>query len=1129
MRRSPMTLAAVLGALIGAAPICAREPAKPAKAKKPDVAADINAPRADARKISFDTDRGTWMSVDVSPDGTTIVFDLLGDIYSVPIAGGEGRALTSGPAFDTHPRFSPDGRTIAFTSDRGGIENVWLMDADGKNPRALTSEKDAYVRSAAWTPDGQYLIARKEDGKRAGIPPVELWMYHREGGGGIKLTSSDDLNNAGGAAASPDGRFIYFAARERRFNYVADLSSGLWQIQRFDRRTGETVPITSGFGGAVRPAVAPDGKTLVFVARRDSDTVLVARDLSSGAERLLATGLSRDEQEGFAQMDLWPNYAFTPDSRSLVFSSKGKIWRLERASGRREEVPFRVHVEQSVAPRVAWEEKVETGPVTARILRWIGESPDGKTIAFDAFGRVWLQRVEGGKAVGEPRRLTADSSSLPPREYAPSFSPDGRWIAFVSWSDAEGGHVWKAPAAPGSTPTKLTTAAGHYANPSWSPKGDRLALIRGSGLEFRGRQPEDESFFEIVWMDAAGGSTHEVTSVKLADVMTFHPEAFWSSDGERLYYRDPIERKKRTDDPKNDLVSVRLDGTDKKRHLRFPPVDDLVPSPDERWVVFTSRDNVYVTALPGVVTKDPPEVSLKESALPVDRLSDDAGGYVRWSGGGRVITWGLANVFYRLPLSDALAFAREQKRKAEKRAKEKEKAGKGAAGKAKGEEDEAEEPRVAKAETIAITLRVPRSEPAGSVVFRGARVLTMKGDEALENADVLITENRIAAIGPAGSVSVPAGAKSFDARGETIVPGLIDTHAHLHYSGFENFPETKWEYVANLAYGVTTVYDPSAPSLDVFAQAEAVEAGVMIGPRVYSSGDVLYGGQQEDVFAEVNDQKDALHQVRRMKAYGARLIKVYQQPRRSQRMWFAEACRDEHMLLTAEGAGELDTDLTMALDGYTAFEHSLPVELQKDVVTFVARTGTFYTPTLLVSYGGPWGELYYWQTHNAHDDAKLNRFVPHNIIDAKARRHPWIWPDEYHFPTVARGAAEVLRAGGNVSLGAHGQVQGLGPHWELWAMAGEGGPGDGAMTPLEALRASTILSAEKIGLAPDLGSIEKGKLADFMVLDADPRSDIHNSTKIRWVVKNGEVWEAETMKELWPREQPPPKFFWKKD
>jgi Tol biopolymer transport system component/imidazolonepropionase-like amidohydrolase len=1101
-----------------------------AKAAKKDAAADINTPRPDARAVSFEAREGTWMSIDVSPDGKTLLFDLLGDIYSLPITGGNARSLTRGPGYDYHPRFSPDGKTIAFISDRGGMENLWLVDADGKNPRALTSEKDAYVRSAAWTPDGVYLVARKEESKRAGIPPVELWMYHRNGGGGIKLTSSDDVNNASGPVASRDGRFIYFSARASRFNYIPDLSRGLWQITRLDRLTGETFPLTTGFGGAVRPALSPDGKTMVFVSRRDKDTVLVARDLDTGAERLLLRGVTRDEQEGFAQMDLWPNYAFTPDGASLIFSNQGKIARLELASQKLTEIPFTAHVEQWLAPRVAWQEKVASGPVAARILRWPGESSDGKSIVFDAFGRVWLQEVEAGKVKGAPRRLTADAPDLAPREYAPALSPDGRWVAYVTWSDAEGGAVWKVPVAAGATPSapvRLTRRPGHFANPAWSPNGDRLVVIRGSGLELRGQQPEEEEFFEIHWLDAAGGDTHYVSSVKLADTLKFHPQAFWNSDGTRIYFRDPVKPEKPTDPPKNLLVSVRLDGTDKKKHLQFPAVGDVVPSPDEQWVAFTSRDNVYVTALPPVQTAKPPEVGLKEGAVPVWRLSDEAGGYVGWAEGGKTITWGLANVFHRLPVSTAIAFVEEEKRKAEAKKKKEEPKAKKAGGGEKDAEAE-EELRVPRSQTVEIRLTAPRPAPEGSVVLKGARVITMKGEEVIDRADVVVTNNRIAAVGPSGKVAVPAGAREFDASGKTIIPGLIDTHAHLHYSGFELFPETKWEYAANLAYGVTTVYDPSAPSLDVFAQAEMVDAGLMIGPRVYSSGDVLYGGQQADIFAEVNDQDDARRQVKRMKAYGARMIKVYQQPRREQRIWFAEACRELKMLLTAEGAGEMHTDLTMAIDGYTAFEHALPVELREDYVALLAKSKTYYTPTLLVAYGGPWGELYYWQTANPHDDPKLNRFVPHRTLDRLARRHPWITPEEYHFPTVARGAAKVLNAGGNVSLGAHGQLQGLGPHWELWAMAGEGATGSPeAMTPMQALRTATILAAEKIGFEPDLGSIEPGKLADLVVLEGNPLEDIKATARAKWVMKNGELYDAATLKQEWPRERALPAFFWR--
>jgi imidazolonepropionase-like amidohydrolase len=136
--------------------------------------------------------------------------------------------------------------------------------------------------------------------------------------------------------------------------------------------------------------------------------------------------------------------------------------------------------------------------------------------------------------------------------------------------------------------------------------------------------------------------------------------------------------------------------------------------------------------------------------------------------------------------------------------------------------------------------------------------------------------------------------------------------------------------------------------------------------------------------------------------------------------------------------------------------------------------------------------------------------------------------DEYHFPIVATGAARIAAAGGHVTVGAHGQLQGLGFHWEVWAHAGDGlPPGQKAMSPIDALRAATIVSAEKIGFGLDLGSIESGKLADLLVLDEDPIADIHNTATLRWVIKNGEVYDAETMNQEWPRQMALPPFFWR--
>ncbi len=1098
---------------------------KPAAAAAPaDIAADINKPRADARKVAFDTDEGTWLSLDVAPDGKTIAFDLLGDLYSLPIAGGAATRLTSGPGYDTQPRFSPDGKTIAFTSDRSGIDNLWLVDADGRNPRALTTEKGSYVRGPAWTPDGQYVMGRKEDGTKAGIPPVELWLFHVDGGSGVALTTRDDASNTSGAVAAKNGRFIYYSARKANYSYTPDLSNGLWQIHRYDRRTAESLPITNGVGGGVRPALSPDGKTLVYVSRIDNQTVLVTRDLDSGREKVLSRELSRDEQEGFGQLDIWPGYAFTPDGNAIVSWSGGKLRRFDAQSGAATVIPFTVHVEQWLAPRVAWQDRIEGGAFRARILRTANASPDGSRIVFGALGQIWIQDVANGKAAGAPRRLT--SSPPEAREYAPTFSPNGSSVAYVTWNDAEGGNLWRIPAT-GGTAKKLTTAPGHYANPTWSQKGDRISVIRGSGLEFRGRQPEEEDYFEAYWLNADGGELHLATTINSPGGLRFHPRAFWSADGERLYMAEALPPKKPGDIPKTDLVSVRLDGSDKRQHLRLPTVGELVPSPDAAWVAFTSRDNVYVTAFPEVATKEPAEVSIKDGAVPVFRLSQSAGAYVGWNGDSKSLTWIFGNEFHRAAVADILKWSADEKKKAaEKDKKETEKGKKDASDAAAPKKDDTIL-ELAPSQAIAIDLQVPHSVPAGAFVVRNARVITMKGDEVLERADIVVSGNRISAIGAAGSLKVPQGAREFDAAGKTVIPGLIDTHAHLHYSGYEIFPDHKWEYDTNLAYGVTTTYDPSAPSHDTFSQAEMVDAGLLTGPRTYSSGDVLYGGQAFDIWADADTQADAIRQIRRMKAYGAQMVKVYQQPRRSARMYLAEACRKEKMLMTAEGGGELSTDMTMVLDGFTAFEHALPVHLYKDVVELVARSGTYYTPTLLVAYGGPWGELYYYQVRNPHDDAKLRRFVPHRQLDRLGRRHPFYPLEEYHFQDVGTGAADVVRAGGNVSLGAHGQLQGLGVHWELWALAGEnadkGGPG---MTPMQALRAATLAAADKIGFAPDLGSVEAGKLADFVILDKDPLADIHNSNSVSLVVKNGEVYEGETLKRLWPTEKPAPKYFW---
>jgi imidazolonepropionase-like amidohydrolase len=511
--------------------------------------------------------------------------------------------------------------------------------------------------------------------------------------------------------------------------------------------------------------------------------------------------------------------------------------------------------------------------------------------------------------------------------------------------------------------------------------------------------------------------------------------------------------------------------------VRFTAVDEVVPSPDGSRVALTRNESVWVMELPPFTTTTV-DVDLDAPAFPAKRLSEIGASYVGWKDP-RTVTWGSTNWFYTRSLDQE------------------------------------------KPESTAVIVDAPRATPRGSVAFTDARLVTMRGDEVIERGTVVVTNGRITAVGPSGSVNVPADAVRVDAAGKTIMPGLIDVLAHLFYNAYELFPQQKWQMIANLAYGVTTAYDPSAHSIDVFPQSEMVETGDLLGPRIYSSGDVIYGTLIfPSMFATIDSAGDARRIVRKYKRYGSLMLKQYLQPTRIQRQYLAQAAREEGVRITAEGGADMYLDLSMVADGYTAFEHSLPVApLYRDVVEFNARVGTHYTPTLLVSYGGPTAEDYFYALDNHHDDAKLRRFVPEDVLDYHRRRQ--VIPEaEYHFTRVSQAAAAITKAGGKVTLGAHGQLQGLGAHWELWGLQ------MGGLSNHEALRAATRYPAEKLGMETELGSLGPGMAADFLVLDANPLENIRNTTSLRYVVKNGFVYDAESMTQVWPDRRKLDPFFW---
>lgn len=1052
---------------------------QPGAKPKPDGAWKVDEAHGPTHKIAFTTSEATWLPLDVHPDGTRLVFSLLGDLYLLPIAGGEATRITSGAAYDAQPRFSPDGASIAFASDRGGIENLWVCDLQGGSARAISTEKDSTVNGPAWSPDGQYIVGRKRLTDRSSIGTVELWLWHVQGGSGIQLTKKEEQPDAADPVFSKDGRFIYFSARDARYRYDRNVNEGIWQIKRLDRWNGQMLPITGEFGGAAGPAISPDGTSLAYVRRVRAKTLLEIIDLASGKTRELAGDIQRDNQEGFAFHGVFPGYGFTPDGASIIATAGGKIWKFAVASGARTEIPFTAKIEQTLADSLHTPRRVGDGDVRARIVRWPSESSDGKTLVFSALGHLYAMDLPGGT----PKRLTT-SADL---EYAPAFSRDGRTLAFVTWNDADGGHVWSM-AYPGGAPRKLTTIPGQYANPAFSADGSRIVFVAGSGATFRDNDLSDELWEEIRVMPASGGPSSFVMGTKNRGTNRRITRPQFDGTGERIYFIEDADASG-PNPPKSVLISVKPDGTDKRTHLRFTRAEEASISPDGRWVAFNEQYNAWVTALPplGAQTVD---IELGGAALPLAQFSDEGGEWVQWADGGRTITWIWGPTYHRIAFDKAWPKpADATKTKDNEKDKEKDKK------------------KLPESQAIEVVLSLPRDRPVGTVAYTGARIVTMKGDEVLEKGTIVVKDDRISAIGPAASVTIPEGAKVVDLAGKTVIPGLIDEHAHLHYSTLDIFPQRPWKYLANLAYGITTTHDPSASNQEVFGQSEMVEAGLMIGPRIFSTGYILYGADDPGR-AVINSLDDAKHHLRRMKALGAFSVKSYMQPRREARQWIIEAAREEGMLVVPEGGGDLEMDMTFVLDGHTTVEHALPITpLRKDVVAFLAGSGTSYTPTLLVAYGGISGDKWFHQHYEMWKDERLQKFVPQRVVDSLGRIRGIMATDpaDWHHVDVAASAKDVMHAGGRVCLGGHGQMQGLGPHWEMWAFV------QGGMTPLEALRVATRYPAETLGLDRDLGSLERGKLADFVVLDRNPLEKIENSESVSLVVKNGRAYRPDDL------------------
>ena len=1012
----------------------------------------VNAPEnAPLSKIDINVIEGTWMNINVSPDGEHIVFDLLGDIYQIPIAGGEAKPLAQGIAWQMQPVYSPDGKYIAFTSDEDGGDNIWIMNADGTNPHAITTETFRLLNSPAWSPDSQYLVARKHFTGTRSLGAGEVWMFHVAGGEGVKLTERpNEQKDLGEPAYSPDGRYIYFsqdATPGKTFHYSKDSVKGIYKIKRYDTQTGDIEVLIEGTGGAIRPTPSPDGKTLAYIKRDGFQSTLYSLDLTSGEETKLYDKLDRDMQETWAIHGVYPTMSWTKDNKHIVFWAKGKINKLDVDSKQVTDIPFSVNTQRDIQPSVRFTQNLDKDEFDVKMLRMAQVSPDGEKVVFEALGKIWIRDIKDGKH----KRLTRLDDDI--NELFPQWSRDGKDIVFTTWNDQQQGTV-SVVSARGGKAKVLTNEPGKYVEPTFSPNGEYIVYRKARGGYMTPRTwSQEPGLYKI---DIKGKQSTKLTA-------SGHQPQF-GADSDRVYFMDSGETP--------EFASIGMNGFEKRTHYTSDHATEFRLSPNGEHLAFAERFRVYVT--PFAKHGETIAIGPKATNLPITQLSARAGESISWNGKNNQLYWTLGPDLYQADVDSQYTKA---------------------------------ETKVAPKIT-AIGFKDKADVPRGTVVFSGGKVITMENDQVIDNGVVIVKDNKIVSVGDANTV-IPKNAQIIDISGKTIMPGLFDAHAHGGQADDEIIPQQNWALYSGLSLGVTAIHDPSNDTTEIFAASEQQKAGKIVGPRIFSTGTILYGANLPGYTSHVDSLDDAKFHLERLKKVGAFSVKSYNQPRRDQRQQIIAAARELEMMVVPEGGSLLQHNLSMIADGHTTVEHSLPAaSIYNDIKQFWSQTEVHYTPTLVVAYGGISGEHYWYDKTDVWAHPRLSMYVPHDILDARSMRRTTAPDEHYNHFNVARVANELNNIGVKPNIGAHGQREGLAAHWEMWMFA------QGGMSNMEVLKTATINPATTFGMDHQLGSIKVGKLADLIVIDGDPLADIRTTDKVTYTMVNGKLFNSETMNQL---------------
>ncbi|KIP10290.1 hypothetical protein PHLGIDRAFT_115580 [Phlebiopsis gigantea 11061_1 CR5-6] len=918
------------------------------------------------------------------------------------------------------------------------------------------------------------------------------------------------------------------------YSYSKDVHTGIYSIFSTNLTTHETKTLVGSFsGGASRPELSRDGRT----------------DLVTGTIHHIWYGLTYDLTTISAPMGTYPSFAFTPGNDAIIIWAAGQIYHVPLSTNSRGEriksetapspIPFVAHVEQRLAETRTSKTDILAidSKDTQRVHAFtdLRPSQDGTRVTFQAAGVNYVYSLKDETVKAVPV-LHEDAPY-----YSPTFVPGAEdLVVHARWSDTNFTTFEIANVTSGEAFELTGLPLGRYYSPilcSCSGARRKIAFIKSGGDYLSGN---------IVATAGAGLYVGELTlpstspfkkDIKIVDVK-FISDAPAANEPSTTKLRFLEKNAKILVQQSNYAYIIDVaSGPDQFGQYSIKDVASgessteiaVVPSKKSANVAFVDFMHVYfaphvsndevVWSKPGKATKR------------LSRLSLDGGHDVVFSGDGKTLFWLLGPYLHTLEVSKLHKCKHEI-------AKDNLNFGISCTkGLLKWYDIKVEYATdVSRLKQEAAALHDAGDEEARMnadfLVFTNATLLTMQSgnlhEDVLHDAVLVTRAGSIEAIVGISDGVIPYGATVIDAQGGYIVPGYIDVHAH--WNGFADFfPSRSWELETFLAYGVTTLHNPSADNVRGFWERFRVERGQEIGPRIFQVGAVIYGAGAYGIHQDIATMEEAYAALIRIKAEGGPAsysYKNYNLPSRASRQRLLLAARTDNlsMLCVPEGGMNYDWDLTYIVDGMTTIEHALPVpKLFDDILTLFALSGTGSTPTHVVNYGGVFGEQYIWANEDIPNDPKQRRFTRHDILEALSESTSRPRNSLALFNT-SESTAKMVHMGLKAHIGAHGEPPlGLNYHSEMF-FAQQGG-----LTNYEVIRAATSDAAETLGIYSSVGSLTPGKLADFVVYPPGfnvLEDDIRKTRDIKYVVRGGRVWEADTMTEVWPvkgrRAQMPP-------